>query len=608
MTTAVETGRVLPGGVSAPTTVPAWLLHHAATRPGGVALRVKQLGRWREVSWRDHAARVASVGRALAFRGVGPGDRVLLVSENRPEWIVTDLAVQGLGAMTVGVFPTTPAPELAGLLRRSGARIAVVEGEEQLDNLMEVRAGTPLERIFVIDPRGIRRLEAPAASFEELESLGSLEAVALREGDPDVWREAVARLEPDGGATVVFTPGTTGDPKGVMLTNRNLAAAAAVGVEAYGLRPGDRIVSCLPMCEIAERVLVVAQATRAASTVHFGEGGDALENDVREVEPTVFLGAPHLWERFEARVDAGLRTAGRVKRAAFRAGAARRGGVARLIGAWLVTRPVRRQLGLARVRVALVGGAPAPAALLAWWDRLGIPVRALYGLSESTGVGTVVGVHEPSSGTVGRAVPGVEIAIADHADTPGRVGEVLLRGRVVFAGYLDDGEASAEALDAGGWLHTGDVGSLDADGRLTIVDRIKDVIVTSGSHTVAPGPIERRLAATPFIRAAVVLGDGRPHLGALLAIDVGAVSDWAAQHGVPFTTRQSLITQAEVHELIDDCVREVNDGLIAAEQIRCFALLPNELGQEEGVLTDTLKIRRKAITARFAGLVDGMFS
>jgi long-chain acyl-CoA synthetase len=282
--------------------------------------------------------------------------------------------------------------------------------------------------------------------------------------------------------------------------------------------------------------------------------------------------------------------------------------VARLAGAWLVTSPVRRRLGLARVRVALVAGAPAPAELLEWWDRLGIPLRELYGLSESTGVGTVVEAHDAPSGTVGRAVPGVEVAIADHVDAPSRVGEVLLRGRVVFIGYLDDGAASAEALDADGWLHTGDVGSLDADGRLTIVDRIKDVIVTSGGHTVAPGPIERRLAATPFVRAAVVLGEGRPHLGALLAVDVGAVSDWAAEHRVAFTTRQSLTAHVEVHELIEECLREVNEDLAAAEQIRCFALLPNELGQEEGVLTGTLKIRREAITARFAELVDGMYS
>jgi long-chain acyl-CoA synthetase len=607
VTAAVEVGDVGPGAGAGPITVPGWLLHHAQTRPGDVALRVKELGRWREVSWRAHAAQVASVGRALSHLGVASGDRVLLVSGNRPEWVVTDLAVQGLGAATVGVFPTTPAPEIADLLRRSGARVAVVEDEEQLDTLLDVRAGTPLEQIFVIDTRGIRLLAAPAASFEELEALGSLDAVRLRNGDPDAWHAAVARLEPSGVATVVFTPGTTGRPKGVRLTHDNLAAAAEVGAEAYGLRAGDRILTCLSLCEIAERALVVAQATRSACTVHFGEGGDALENDLREVEPTVLLGAPHLWERIRTRVDDGLRTAGRLKRAAFHVGVSRRGAVGRLVSGWLVTRPVRHQLGLARVRVALAAGAPTPADLLTWWAGLGVPIRELYGLTESTGVGTVVAERDSPADSVGRAVPGMEVAIDDRAGSAGHGGEVLLRGCTIFVGYLDDDEATAHALDPSGWLHTGDVGTLDDDGNLRIVDRIKDVIVTSGGHTIAPGPIERRLSASPYVSASVVLGDGRPHLVALLSLDDLVVSDWAARHGVPFTTRQSLVARAEVRELIGDWVHEVNDTLVDEEDIRSFALLPNELSHEDGVLTSTRKVRREAIADRFAELVEGMF-
>ena len=233
---------------------------------------------------------------------------------------------------------------------------------------------------------------------------------------------------PPASRPVVFTPGTTGRPKGVRLTNDNLAAAAAVGTEAYGLRAGDRILTCLSLCEIAERALVVAQATRAACIVHFGEGGDALENDLREVEPTVLLGAPHLWERIRVRVDDGLRSAGRLKSAAFHVGASRRGVVGRLVGGWLVTRPVRRQLGLARVRVALAAGAPTPPDLGKWWAGLGISIRELYGLTESSGVGTLVAERESPPGSVGRAVPGMEVAIDDRGGSAGHGGEVLLRG------------------------------------------------------------------------------------------------------------------------------------------------------------------------------------
>jgi long-chain acyl-CoA synthetase len=587
------------------------LLHHAAARPRGVALRVKELGRWREITWEEHAGRVAAVGRSLAHHGVGAGDRVLLVSENRPEWLITDLATQGLGAATVGMFATTPAREAADLLRRSGARIAVVEDEEQLDKLLEVREGTGLEKIFVIDPRGIRRLEAPAASFEELEALGSLDAVALRESDPDLWHRSVAALERETVATVVFTPGTTGVPKGALLTHGNLAAAADAGVAEYGLGVHDQIVSCLPLCEISERVLIVVQATRAAATVHFGEGGDAIENDLREVEPTFFLASPGLWGRLRGRIDASLRNAGHIKRAVFRLAAPGRGrGLRGVLATLLVTRPVRQRVGLRRVRVAVAAGAPAPHEMLEWWAALGMPVRELYGLVESTGVATVVPSVDGRPGTVGRAVPGTEVALDGGGDGGGeaRTGEVLLRGDVVFAGYLDAPTETAEALDASGWLHTGDLGTLDADGTLTIVGRTKDVIVTSGGHTVAPAPLERRLQSLRYVRAAIVIGDGRPCLGALVVVDDAAVGDWAADVGVPFTTVRSLVARPEVRDLVGRSIDEVNGSLAAGDRIERFALLPTELSHDEGALTPTFKVRRAAIAAQFSDLVEEMYA
>lgn len=612
MSAAVAPVRPTPDASASPTTLPAWLLHHAAHRPRAIAFRVKELGRWREISWAEHAARVASVGRALSHHGVGSGDRVLLVSENRPEWVITDLAVQGLGAATVGLFPTIPAEEAAELLRRSQAKVAVVEDEEQLDKLLEIRDGTALERIFVIDPRGIRRLEAPASSFEALEALGGLDAVALREGDAELWHRSVAALEPATVATVVFTPGTTDTPKGVALTHANVAAAAEVGVAEYGLDAGDQIVSCLPLCEISERVLVVAQATRAAATVHFGEGGDAIENDLREVEPTFFLASPRLWDRLRGRIETGLRNAGHVKRAVFGLAAPGQGRSPRgILASVLVNGPVRQRVGLRRVRIAVVAGAPAPVELLEWWSALGVTVREVYGLVESTGVATVVPAQGGRPGSVGRAVAGTEVAIdgAGDAGPDGgaeRSGEVRLRGAAVFGGYLDT--PSTETLDASGWLHTGDLGTLDADGTLTIVGRTKDLIVTSGGHTVAPGPVERRLEASPYVRAAVAIGDRRPCLGALLALDDAAVGDWAADEGVPFTTMRSLVARPEVRELIGREIAEVNESLAAGDRIERFALLPSGLSYDEGALTPTFKVRRGAIAEQFADLVEEMYA
>ena len=587
-----------PGIASGPTTLPAWLLLQAELRPKAIAMRVKELGRWREISWAEHATRVESVGRGLLNAGVGRGDHVFLLSENRPEWVVTDLAVQGLGAVTVGVFPSTPAAEVGPLLERSRARIAVVEDEEQLDKLLALREGTALERIVVIDTRGIRSLEDPASSFEALEAIGSREAVELRSGPIDEWRTAVGSLAADDVALVAFTPGTSGDPKGALLTHGNLAAAARVGIATYDVRAGDRIVSCLPMCEIAERVLVVAQATQAGCTVHFGEGGDALENDIREVRPTVFLGAPRLWQRLQDRVETGLRSAGRLKRAAFRFGT---GHGPRLLRTLLVTGPVRRRVGLARLRVALGGGAPMPMALLGWWSSLGVDVHEIYGLTETCGIATFVADATIGAGSVGHAVPGTEVEVA--AD-----GEVLVRGASVFAGYLDDPDATAAAIDADGWCHTGDLGVLGADGDLTIVGRRKEVLVTSGGHTVAPEPIERRLAASPYVRAVIVVGEGRPHLGALVALDDDTLGDWASEKGVPFTTHLALVERPEVQELISAWIDEVGEDLASEERVRCFALLPLELTEDGGELTPTLEVRRTATVERFADLVESMYS
>jgi len=608
----------LADAATTPASLPAWLLHHAAARPRAIAIRTKEFGLWREITWREHAERVGAVGRGLGQAGVSAGDRVLLLSENRPEWLVTDLAVQGLGAATVAVFPTTPASQLAELAARCAARVAIVEDEEQLDKILEVRDATAIERAFVIDTRGIRSLEDPAASFEELEALGSLEAIAHRGGDAEAWHAAVAAIHADDVATVVFTPGTTGEPKGAMLTHANLTAAARAGAEAYDLSPRDQLVSCLPLCEIAERALVTMQATRAACTVHFGEGGAALEQDVREVEPTVFLGVPRLWERLRTRVEAGQRDAGWLKRAAFRGGLrrGRRTAMRRRVGArggspvtWLlsgvVTRPVRHQLGLGRVRVALSGAAPAPIDLLEWWWSVGVPVREAYGLTESSGVATAVPADDVRLGTVGRPLPGVEVAV--DADDSGR-GEVTLRGDVVFTGYLDDlGEAHGTRL-ADGWLHTGDVGVLDPDGFLTIVDRIRDVVLTSGGHLVAPATIARPLEASPYVQAALVVGDGRPCVGALLAIDPAAVGEWAASKGVPYTTHRSLAESPEVHDLLDEVVAGVNATLPEGDRVRCFAVLPSDLNHEDGTLTATGKLRRRAAAASFDERVDAMYA
>ncbi len=587
-----------------PTSVPAWLLRQAETRPRDVALRVKELGRWLELTWADYAVRVANVGRALSHQGVAPGDRVVIVSDNRIEWLFTDLAVQGLGAVSVGLFVTGDAAELAALIKRADATVAVVEDEEQFDKLVEVAAQITLRHLIVIDPRGIQRLDNPASSFEALESIGTAEAVQMREGDVRSWAASVAALDPTDVATIVFTPGTSGDPKGVLLTHANLVAAANAGVDALGLRSSDEIVSSLPLCEISERALVGAQAVRAGATVNFGEGGDALVNDLCEVQPTIVLGTPRLWQRLRGMVENRLRIAGRVKRAA--TSVARGGGRAPRgpVSSLLVIRPLRKRLGLGRVRVALSVGASPPAELVTWWQSVGVPLQATYALCETAGVATVGRSGDAATPSAGQAVPGVEVKIDG---TSGR-GEILVRGPVVSAGYVDTVTSPTATRDAEGWLHTGDIGTLGADGELVIDGRACDRVTTSGGQSIDPNVVEARLAASRYVRMAVVVGDGRPHLGALIAIDGEIVGDWAAQHGVPFTTYRTLAGRPEVRELLSALIDETNAGLDETHQIRCFALLPHELDVEDGTLTPTFKVRRVSATTRYAAIVDEMYT
>ena len=575
-------------------TLPALLLAQADARPRATAIRVKQLGRWQETSWAEYAERVAGIGRALMHMGVKGGDRVAIVSDNRAEWSMVDLAVQGIGAATVAVYNTSPASELAALLMGAGVEVAVVEDEEQLDKLIEVQAQLSLRHIFVIDPRGIRRLDDPASGFEALEALGNRDAVELRSGDPRVWAKSVEALDPSTVATIVVTPATTGTPKSALLSHRALVAAATAGSAALGMRAGDEIVSSLPLSDIAERTLTIGQALHAGAVVNFGEGGESLFSELCEVQPGVVLGTPRVWERLRELVEAGARGADPLKRVALRAVRRRGGRLSNL----LVKRPLRKDLGLARARISLSGTAPCSPELIAWWRAAGVPLRQVYGLAETAGFATVASVEDAPE-SVGRPVDGVELRLSGD-------GEVLVRGPVVFDGYLDDAEATRAALDDG-WLRTGDLGTLE-DGVLTIVGRSKDVVITSGGHRAASRAIEVRIEASPFVRLAVVVGDERPCLGALVEIDPQTVGEWAAQRGFAFTTFRTLTALPEVRDLVAEVIEVAGTELDEGDRIGCFALLPQQLSGDEELVTATQKVRRSALLERFGDQVNEMYA
>jgi long-chain acyl-CoA synthetase len=609
VSTAVEAPPVPTSDV--PATLPAMLVRHADARARDVAMRVKRLGRWEEMTWADYERRATRVGLGLRELGVGTGDRVAVLSDNRPEWLFADLGTQGIGGVTLGVYPTSSESEVAHMLGDSVSKVVIVENEEQLDKTLLVRDQLPhLEKIVVIDTRGIRSLEDPATiSFEELEVLGDQRF----QRSPREWRDSVASLPggPDV-AIIVYTSGTAGPPQGVMLSHANIIAAAETAAGFYGARRDEEILSYLPLCHVAERLISVIVAVRAGYIVNFGEGGESFPNDLREVQPTFFLGVPRVWERLAAGVQFRMANASRIKRwnynfwqrrgkkiAAPRMHGRRRRRLSELFGWLFLGRSLRKKLGMSRIRVALSGAAPIAPDVLEYMWSLGVPVREVYGQTENTALASATPADDVRMGKVGRPVPGVEVRIADD-------GEILVRSPGNFLGYLGDEEGTERAY-IDGWLRTGDLGELDEDGFLSITGRTKDIVMTAAGVNISPAKLENLLKFSPFVRDAMVIGDRRPYLAALVGVDLGMVSVWAQQKNLQFTTQRDLIDNTEVRKLVESAVNEVNRQVDDEEQIQGFELLPVDL-EETGALTATQKVRRGMAAAQFSDLIERMYA
>jgi long-chain acyl-CoA synthetase len=590
--------------------LPAGVFERAATTPDRVALRRKELGRWRSYTWADYAEHVRAIARGLHELGVGVGDRVAIHGDNRPEWLFADLAVQALGAMSVGIYATSPSTEVEYLLEHSGARVLIAEDEEQVDKVLAVRKKLPdLEHIVVIDPAGVDMAGHGLLTLAEVAEQGAASSF-------DVGASAT-ELDLDEPAIIVYTSGTTGPPKGAMLSHANLLTAAATASTAWVVEESDEVLSYLPLCHVAERLVSVVDAVAHGYVVNFGEDLDTFPQDLSEVQPTFFVGVPRVWEKLMAGVTIRMSDAGWLKRTNYgiwtRAGAriARRrwatGRVAPLdrvtyaVGWLLLYRPLRNKLGLGRARSVLSGAAPiAPQVLEFFWS-IGVPVREVYGQTENTAQATATPVDAVRIGKVGRVLPGVELRIADD-------GEILTRGAGTFVGYYKDTKATKATVDKDGWLHTGDVGTLDDEGFLQITDRKKDIIITAGGKNVSPSEIENKLKVSPFVREAVVIGDARKYLVALIGIELDTVGAWAQRERIGFTTYADLSSKPAVVELISGWVDQVNTELANVETIKRFALLPKELDEDDGEVTATQKVKRRAIETAFAPLIAELYA
>jgi long-chain acyl-CoA synthetase len=609
--------RVVRSPIELPTaaggeSLPATLVGRAAQHPERVALRYKDFGRWREYTWREYARSVAVTGLGLMSLGVGRGDKVAVIGDNRPEWLFADLGAQGIGAVVVGIYSTSPAAEVEFILEHSGSAVAIVEDEEQLDKVLAVRGRCPaLRAIVIMEPRGaFHHLRANLAiTFAELMRRG--------EGMPPArYEAALGELAMPEVAVLVYTSGTTGPPKGAMLTHANLHAAARAWSTTFQSTADDELLSYLPLCHVLERFLSVVIALHAGYCVNFGGGGESLVSDLREVQPTFFVGVPRVWEKMLATIEIKMADASWLKRAnyAFWMAHGRRLARRRLEGhsltaadrvvdwfGWLfLFRPLRERLGLRRVRTSGSGAAPIAPQVLEFFWAIGVRIQEGYGQTEGSALATWNPPWRVKIGTVGVPVPGTQIAIG-----PG--GEILVKSPGLFAGYYRNEEATKQTIDSDGWLHSGDVGELDDDGYLRITDRMKDIIITSGGKNISPSWIENKLKVSPYVREAIVIGDKRKYVTALIGIELDTVGDWATRSRIPYTTYKDLSEKPEVRRLIGDWVEEVNKELAQVEQVKKFAMLPKELDHEEGELTATQKVKRRAIAAMFADLVESLY-
>ena len=595
-------------------TLVSLFLERAAEHPERVALREKEFGIWQRVTWADYLGHVRRAALGFARLGLEPGQNVAILSENRREWLYAELGAVVAGGRAVGVYPTSPAPEVQYVVDHSQAPIVVCEDQEQTDKILEESDRLPhVRHIVVADMKGLRGYTDPRIlSFEDLERLGAEEDAA----HPGRFDEMASRVRPEDVAIIIYTSGTTGHPKGAMITHRNILAMTRAMVEATGITPADSVVSYLPLCHVAEQIFSVFLSLYLGVTVNFAESIRTIQADLREIAPTVFLGVPRIWEKLQSSIIIGIRDAPRWRRRLFEAclrqgyrlADKRLGGrpwsLADRLAWWacylLMFRALQNFVGLRKAWFTFSAASAISPEVLRFFHAIGIRVKEGYGMTESSGLSFIHMGDDIRLGTVGKVVPGLEFKLAPD-------GELLKRGEQIFVGYFRDPEATRQTVDEEGWLHTGDIAELDEAGHLRIVDRKKAILITAGGKNIAPSEIENALKVSPYIKEAVVLGEGERFVAALIQIDYDNVGKWATEHKVPYTNFKSLARRPEVVELIAGEVEKANETLARVKQVRAFRLLEKELDHDDDEVTATMKVRRKTIYEKYADLVDDIY-
>jgi len=595
-------------------TIARSFLKSVETRGDRPAIREKKFGIWQATSWREWLQISRDIAYGLHASGFRPGDVASIIANAVPEWVHADMGILCAGGVSSGIYPTDSSSQVEYLINDSSTRVIFAEDEEQLDKILACRSRCPtLQKIVVFDMEGLSAFSDPMVlSLAEFTALGRNHA----QDREALWDEMVGSRRAEDLAILVYTSGTTGPPKGAMHSNRSVTHQMRHANDLFPSSDNEERLVFLPLCHVAERIGGYYVSLALGSVMNFAESPETVPDNLREVQPTAFLAVPRVWEKFYSGITIALKDATAFQNWMYRNALAIGNRVteyklqgdtpplslrlANSAAYYLVFRNIRRMLGLDRCRLAFTGAAPIAPDLIRWYLALGIDMREVYGQTENCGVATVMPPDRIKLGSVGKAAPWGEVAISPQ-------GEILIRGDFLFMGYLNQPEKTAETIDAKGWLHTGDVGSIDNEGFVRITDRMKDIIITSGGKNITPSEIENQLKFSPYVSDAVVIGDKRPYLTCLVMIDQENVEKFAQDHDIPFTNYASLCRAQEIQDLIQREIEAVNVNFARVETIKKFYLIERQLTPEDEELTPTMKLKRSFVNKRYADEINAMY-
>jgi long-chain acyl-CoA synthetase len=596
-------------------TLPRFLLRNAQAFPARVAMREKDRGIWQAYTWREYRDHVRDLALGLAALGFARGDKLSVIGDNRPRLYWAQVAAQCMGGVAVPVYQDSIARELAFVLDHAEVSVVIAEDQEQVDKILSLRDQLPRLRLIVYDdPRGMSHYRSPwLTSYGEV-----LEQGRRFGGEHSGFFEA--EIEKGGGedvAMLAYTSGTTGHPKGAMLTHRNLIGTGEILIKSEDVRIDDEWLAYLPMAWVGDSLYTLVINLMVGFTVNCPESPETVQRDLRELGPTAVLAPPRIWENMLTTVQVRAADATPLKRWVFECfrrvaeqveilradGKAIPSGLrlAQALGEFFVYGPVRDQLGLRRARWAYTGGAPLGGDTYRFFRSFGVNLKQVYGSTEACGLVSLQPDGEANPTSAGRPCPGIEVKIADR-------GEVLVRSAGVFKGYYKNAEATGEVIDGDGWFHTGDAGFLDPRGHLVIIDRAKDVGALANGTPFAPQFIENKLKFSPYIREAVAFGHDKPFVAAMVAVDLNTVGNWAERCGVSYTSYADLSQKPEVRALIRDEIRKSNETLPEATQVQRFLLLTKDLDADDAEMTRTRKVRRRFVVEKYANVIETFYA